>query len=158
MKSLFFFLLISIFSFSHAQSEKDENIKFIRKQVETINTEKNYKVVEKEAENTVLNGYLKNKELKKLIAYADVANGIYSTEYYYYNNKPIFVFIYQKTFEYDEKKGTINTSKINYIYETRIYIKDDKVIEIKYKGGNEDESDYSYEIENAYDFAKQFKL
>lgn len=109
----------------------EQNIQEIRTQFKWINSQKDFTkiVLENEefedqipSEGCGLEGYYKNETLYKIVESDIVSMGAYTNEYYLKNNKLIFVF--RKEVSFDPNKNYKETTT----YEERVYYKNDKVI------------------------------
>lgn len=120
---------LSIFGFG-------QNVDLIKRQVEMINTSKNY-IVKKvpndyfvDVKNEVtdngqeLEGYFKNKELKKIVHSVGLSSTIITTQFYF--DKGNLIFVLKKKYQTIDEKGNLLKPKLT--SESRFYFVNGKVI------------------------------
>ena len=133
---------LSVFGFG-------QNISVIRKQVEVINNSQNY-VVKKisndyfvDVKNEVtdngqeLEGYYKNKELKKIVHSAGLSSTIITTQFYF--DKGNLIFVLRKKFQTMDENGNLRKPKLT--SESRLYFVNGNVINQNEKIDQEEVSD-----------------
>ncbi len=120
---------LSVFGFG-------QNVSVIRKKVEVINNSKNY-VIKKisndyfvDIKNEVtdngqeLEGYYRNKELKKIVHSIGLSNIINTTQFYF--DKHNLIFVLRKKFKTIDENGNLREPKL--ISESRFYFVNGNVI------------------------------
>ena len=113
-----------------------QNVSVIRKKVEVINNSKNY-VIKKisndyfvDIKNEVtdngqeLEGYYRNKELKKIVHSIGLSNIINTTQFYF--DKHNLIFVLRKKFKTIDENGNLREPKL--ISESRFYFVNGNVI------------------------------
>ena len=120
---------LSVFGFG-------QNVSVIRKKVEVINNSKNY-VIKKisndyfvDIKNEVtdngqeLEGYYRNKELKKIVHSIGLSNTMITTQFYF--DKVNLIFVLRKKFKTIDENGNLREPKL--ISESRFYFVNGNVI------------------------------
>lgn len=133
---------LSVFGFG-------QNASVIRKQVEIINNSKNY-VVKKipnayfvDVKNEVtdngqeLEGYYRNKELKKIVHSVGLSNTMITTQFYF--DKGNLIFVLRKKFQTMDENGNLRKPKLT--SESRFYFVNGNVINQNEKIDQEEVSD-----------------
>ena len=133
---------LSVFGFG-------QNASVIRKQVEIINNSKNY-VVKKipnayfvDVKNEVtdngqeLEGYYRNKELKKIVHSVGLSNTMITTQFYF--DKGNLIFVLRKKFQTMDENGNLRKPKLT--SESRLYFVNGNVINQNEKIDQEEVSD-----------------
>lgn len=131
MKKLVTILIVCLSIFGFGQ-----NLDLVKRQVEVINTSKNY-VVKKipntyfvDVKNQVtdngqeLEGYFKNKELKKIVHSVGLSSSIITTQFYF--NKGNLIFVLRKKYQTIDEKGNFSEPKLS--SQSRFYFVNGKVI------------------------------
>jgi len=130
---------------------KAEMIAKIREQFQAINKESNYQKLSLENEEFLpqptdgggeLIGYYKNASLKKIVVRVGISHGKQLFEFYFQNDRLIFVFEKFEQFVYDEKKEAFDYENPETTFEGRYYFNNNKLIEQVTTGHNrfEDET------------------
>ena len=120
---------LSVFGFG-------QNVSVIRKKVEVINNSKNY-VIKKisndyfvDIKNEVtdngqeLEGYYRNKELKKIVHSVGLSNTMITTQFYF--DKVNLIFVLRKKFQTIDENGNLRKPKLT--SESRFYFVNGNVI------------------------------
>lgn len=81
-----------------------------------------------------LTGYYKNNTLLKITDWVGISSGIIKDEYYFDNNKLIFVYETQQRFGFNDSLQTNDYSKLKTVFEGRYYIYNDSLIQKVVKG------------------------
>ncbi|MGM5630026.1 hypothetical protein O2K51_03910 [Apibacter raozihei] len=157
LKKIIIPILIGLVFISATQEQKKrKKISEIKRLVKEINADQEYEIIKKHYKGILLSGYFKNGELKKIVADTHSFIGRYITEYFFFSGKLIFIYNYDKAFEINEKTQEPDSSRISRILETRTYIKNDKILEFKFRG-NSHHDDEDIDISDAYKFARQLR-
>ncbi len=133
--------VIASFQLVYGQT-KEEQILTIRAQYNEINADSAYQVRTVDGEDiaiqscggAMVEGFYKVDELKRADFFIAKSNGVYFTEYYYWNNELFFAFEVEKQFYYDAQKDKWNYDSISKLYEGRYYFANGELIETKHKG------------------------
>jgi len=142
-KHIFFFFLSILFCVVAFAQTKDEQIKFIRKKFEIINSDTTLRKVTLENEEFLMNmtdgggeltGFYKNKEIKKIYEWIGLSNGISIKEFYFDKERLIFVYEKFDSFVFDDKKEEFDLDKIKTIFEGRYYFSNKKLFSESTKG------------------------
>ncbi len=142
-------ILLFIASPLLAQS-KAEIIAKIRKQFQAINKESNYHKIQLENEAFLpqttddggeLIGYYKKGVLKKILVHVGISHGKELFEFYFQNDRLIFVFEKFEQFIYDKKKEAFDYEKTETTFEGRYYFHNNRLIEHITTGHNRFEDD-----------------
>ncbi len=138
-------LILATFSITSYSQDSIKLIKKIRREVQNINTSKNYKIVN--VDNTKLNfpdtdggieivGYLKfdpvenTEKVYKIIEWVGLSYGNIITEYYLQAEKLIFVYQREQRFPYNDSIGVLRIDTTILGNEGRFYFRSEK---LKYK-------------------------
>ncbi|QJB31293.1 hypothetical protein HF329_08245 [Chitinophaga oryzae] len=88
-----------------------------------------------------LTGYYKNKTLVKAVRWIGYSSGVEIVEFYFKDNKLLFVYEQSDLFFYDEKKGMLRTDSLVRNFEGRYYFSGKKMIDYTTLGHNRFEND-----------------
>lgn len=144
MKKFVILLIFCLSGFGFGQ-----NISAIRKQVEVINNSKNYVIkkisndyfvdVKNEVTDNgqVLEGYYRNKELKKIVHSAGLSSTMITTQFYF--DRGNLIFVLRKKFQTIDENGDLLKPKL--ISESRFYFVNGIVIDQNEKIDQEEVSD-----------------
>ncbi|MFT5823848.1 MAG: rhodanese-related sulfurtransferase [Crocinitomix sp.] len=140
-KHILLVVVIAIAQLTYSQT-KEVQIQTIREQFKIINADSAYQVrtifgddIEIPSCNGAdLKGYYQGDQLKRANLFVGKSNGIYFTEYYYWNNVLFFVYEVEETFYYDVENDAFNYDSISNLYEGRYYFAENELIKTKYKG------------------------
>lgn len=137
-------MIISVVSTSIAKGQKKEtSIKDIRQEFQKINTDKNLETTKIDAEEFLenatdgggeLTGFKRNDTVVKIIEWIGISYGNRIREFYFRNQKLIFVYEKFDAFVPDEETGELNKSKTKSVFEGRYYFNNKKLIEQKLTG------------------------
>jgi hypothetical protein len=115
-------------------------IKQIRQATQKINMFKNYqKVVIDDAElflghatdnGATLTALYKGQCLKKIIEWVGGSNLVVNNEYYFENNKLIFVYALKSSYRFNYTNQEFNYKKLDVVFEGRYYFERDKIVDI----------------------------
>ena len=120
----------------------DDKIQIIKKRFTSINTDNAYSIVTLDNEEFLeqmtdgggqLKGYLKGGGFSKIYENIGLSYCIQIREYYFWDNKLIFVFEKEDDFALDSL-GTIDHTKTKAAFEGRYYFDNGKLISTKTKG------------------------
>lgn len=155
------FVIILIFCLSIFGS--GQSMDLIKRQVEVINTSKNY-IVKKipndyfaDVKNEVtdngqeLEGYFKNKELRKIVHSLGLSSTMITTQFYF--NKGNLIFVLRKKYQTIDEEGNLSEPKLS--SESRFYFVNGKVIN---KINNNDYKDVAALKQQSIDFQKDLKV
>lgn len=147
---------LSVFGFG-------QNIDLIKRQVEVINTSKNYEVkkisndyfedVKKEVTDNgqELAGYFKNKELKKIVHSVGLSSTMITTQFYF--DKGNLIFVLRKKHQTIDENGNLSEPKL--ISESRFYFVNGKLIN---KINNDDYKEVAELKQQSITFQKDLKV
>ncbi len=119
MKFIFIYIIASAFVFNAKSQSKQDLIKEIRQEFQKINTDNNLKSRKLDGEEFLdnipdggaeLTGYFRNDSIVKIIEWAGLSYGNRTREFYFKNQKLIFVYEKFDSFISDEKSETIDQS------------------------------------------------
>lgn len=88
-----------------------------------------------------LTGFYKKGELKKIVLWVGLSFGTETKEYYFKDDKLIFIYQQLNSFLYDEKNQRLLYDKTKRSFEGRYYFDNGKLINIIIKGHNKFEDD-----------------
>ncbi len=143
MKLKQIFLLVAAITIQLGYSQtKEEQILTIREQFKEIDTNSTYQLRRLNGEQLALQscngseliGSFEDDELKKAFLGIGKSNGVYYTEYYYWNNKLFFAFEVEKQYYYDAMQDKWHRDSIQVLFEARYYYANGALIEAKLKG------------------------
>ena len=157
------------FSLLIYSQEIDRRINDIEKKCQVIDSVKNYQLVRLENEEFltqmtdgggILKGYLKNDTVWKIEERVGLSFGAINTEYYYWNEKLVFVFQTEENFDQiiDSLVGFtgFDHTRLNSVFEGRYYIDDNSIINSVLKGkrlfGDEFELEMEKKITNSTNY------
>ncbi len=140
-----FFLFFFLNTFSQ---EKESIIEDIRQKFQIINQKDSYKKIVLQntefLENMTdgggeLTGFYSHDTVYKIYERIGLSYGVLTTEYYYWDEKPIFIYFIEESFEQiiDSLDGFIGFDyygKLIKQIETRYYYNNDSLIDVKKKG------------------------
>jgi hypothetical protein len=136
---LAFFFVVSATVFGQTKTEKTNQLFKIKQAYKKINADKSYKTViiddaeEFTGHNTdgggKLTGYFRGDTLAKLIEWVGLSNKIIQNEYYFDNNKLIFVYSTEKRFPYSDSLQGLDYNKPAQVFAGRYYYKNQKLID-----------------------------
>jgi hypothetical protein len=142
---------LPFFSFINVSAQSRDNIiKSIRQEFQTINKDTSYTTVVLENEEFLdqmpdgggmLTGYYKNGEIRKIVKWIGISYGVEIMEYYFKEGQLIFVFEQFKSFVYDEKNNELDLTKTEVSFEGRYYFNKKKLIDYVTTGHNRFEDD-----------------
>lgn len=129
-----------------------KEIEEIRVEFKLINSDSTYKKVELDNEYFInegrvadggcsLTGYSKNGIVKKIVSWVGLSAGNEIIEYYYKNNKLIFVYEEFHSFVYDKVSGEFRHDTTEKTFIGRYYFKNSKLIDYITTGHNRFEDD-----------------
>lgn len=153
MKSLliliFLLLLLTGDSNSFAQ-DKDEITNDIRGKMEDIHLDTALKSVTLQNGEFLQNmtdgggeltGFYKGKKIYRIYRSVGISNGVYTTEFYYWKNRLMYVRDQFNSYVYNDSLGTFDYTKINPTFNGYYYFKDEKLIDHRSIGHNRFEGD-----------------
>ncbi len=153
MKSLLILIFILVLftgdSNSFAQT-KDEITNDIRGKMEDIHLDTAIKSVTLQNEEFLQNmtdrggeltGFYKGKRIYRIYRSVGVSNGVYTTEFYYWKNRLMYVRDQLNSYVYNDSLGTFDYTKINPTFNGYYYFKDEKLIDYRSIGHNRFEGD-----------------
>lgn len=158
MKKFVIVLILCLSIFGSGQ-----NIDLIKRQVEVINTSKNYEVkkisndyfadVKKEVTDNgqELAGYFKNKELKKIVHSVGLSSTSITTQFYF--DKGNLIFVLRKKHQTIDENGNVFEPKL--ISESRFYFVNGTVIN---KINNDDYKEVAELKQQSITFQKDLKV
>ncbi len=152
MRILIFILpsILTLCFFNASGQEKAKHINDIRKEFKSINSDSTLiKVVLNNEEfldhatdgGGQLTGFYKGGQLKKMVSWIGLSNGNEIFEFYFSNNKLIFVYEQFNSFIYDQEKEILRADTTERTFEGRYYFKDEKLIDQVTTGHNRFEDD-----------------
>ena len=74
-------------------------------------------------------GYFKSDSLKKILEWVGLSNKVIQNEYYYNNDKLIFVYSTESRYRFNDSAQSLNYAKLDKIFEGRYYFDKDKLID-----------------------------
>ena len=137
MPGIFVMLMVNI-CFGQSTTEL---ISTIKKEFQAINADSGYKkiVIENEdfLENMTdgggaLTGYYKGKRLRKINQWIGISTGFEITEFYYKDNKLIFIYQEFNSFIYIDSLQELDHSQATITSEKRFYFNNDKLIQFSW--------------------------
>jgi hypothetical protein len=144
--SIFLPFLLFAFNLATSGQSNSAQVKSIKREFETINSDTTLKKVVLENEEFLgenigdgggkLVGFFKNHTVKKIYQWLGLSNGIEIKEYYFKDGKLIFIYEVFKSFEYDQIRNQMDYKKISTTFEGRYYFKNSKLIYEIVKGRN----------------------
>jgi len=143
MKFIFLTLIASILFPTAKSQSKQDLIKNIRLEFRKINGDKNLKMNELEAEEFLennpdggaeLKGYIRKDSIVKITEWIGLSYGNHTREFYFKNQRLIFVYEKFDSFLIDDKSQSLDHSKTKKAFEGRYYFNNDKLIEEKLSG------------------------
>ena len=143
MKFIFPFLIIMVSFLTCNCQSKQELIKAIREEFQKINSDKKLKLQVLDGEEFLdnvpdagaeLKGYSRNDSIIKIVEWGGLSYGNRTREFYFKNQKLIFVYETFDAFVFDEKSEEMDHSKTKKVFEGRYYFNNDKMIEEKLSG------------------------
>ena len=152
MRILTFILtsILTLFFFYAPGQEKSKFLNDIRKEFKSINNDSSLiKVVLNNEEfldhatdgGGQLTGFYQGGQLRKIVRWTGLSNGNEITEFYFSNNKLIFVYEQFNAFIYDQEKEILRSDTTERTFEGRYYFKDKKLIDQITTGHNRFEDD-----------------
>jgi hypothetical protein len=120
----------------------NEKIRLIKSRFTSINQTSDYQVVSLSHEDFLenmtdgggqLQGYFRKDEIQKIFESVGLSYCMQTKEYYFWDNKLIFVYEKEVSFKMDSL-GTLDHSKVGPVFEGRYYFSDDKLISTQTKG------------------------
>ena len=136
MKKIIFIIYMFLFSINiFAKTGVEKQVEKIREEFTKINSEQNYKVETVDGPGSEMSTeyYRKNRELKKVVVYADATLENYAIQYYFKDDEVFF--IYESKNEYKMKDdGTFDKKSLKKT-EKRYYFDDDGTL-IRYIENN----------------------
>lgn len=142
-KHIFLLSLSVFFIISSFAQTKTEQIKLIRENFEAINKDTTLRKVTLENEEFLenmtdgggeLQGFYKEKQIKKIYEWVGFSNGINIKEFYFNDDQLIFAYEKFDSFKYDDKKNEFDFSKTKTIFEGRYYFRNKKLFSFSLKG------------------------
>ncbi|HAF30776.1 MAG TPA: hypothetical protein DCG75_17170 [Bacteroidales bacterium] len=140
-------ILIFLFYFNSFSQDTESAIKDIREKFKTINQINSYQEIVLNNEEFLehmtdggghLTGFCRNDTVYKIYTKIGLSFGVHTIEYYYWNEKPIFIYFIEDTYEQkiDSVHGFLgfNIDKFEKRFEARYYLQNDSLLEIKKKG------------------------
>jgi hypothetical protein len=130
--------------------DKAKLINDSRKEFKVINSDTTLKKVILENEEFLghmtdgggqLTGFYKAGQLKKIVSWVGLSNGNEVFEFYFKDNKLVFVYEQFNSFVYDQKKQAFRLDTTERTFEGRYYFADNKLIEQITTGHNRFEDD-----------------
>ena len=137
--SLTFFALFTLTT-TYGQGKEDKSYALfkIKKVCQQINHYKNYKTVTiDDAEEFLghgtdnggsLTGYYKGDSLKKVIEWVGLSNKVIQNEYYFDNDKLIFVFSTESKYRFNDRTQSFDYTKLDNVFKGRYYFDNGKLI------------------------------
>jgi hypothetical protein len=124
----------------------------IRREFKLINSDSTYKKVELDNDYFIergritdggcsLTGYVKSGSIRKIISWVGLSSGNEIIEFYYKNNKLIFVYEEFHSFVYDKSSGEFRQDTTEKTFIGRYYFKEDKLNDYITTGHNRFEDD-----------------
>ena len=138
--SLTFFTLFT-FTMAYGQGKEDKKYALfkIKKVYQKTNDYKNYKtVIINDVEEFLghgtdnggsLTGYYKGDSLKKVIEWVGLSNKVIQNEYYFDNDKLIFVYSTESRYKFNDSTQSFDYSKLENVFKGRYYFDHDKLID-----------------------------
>jgi hypothetical protein len=137
--SLIFLTLLTL-STSYGQGNKEKNntlfkIKTVYKQITAY--KKYNTVIIDNSEDFLghitdnggnLTGYFKKDSLKKIVEWVGLSNKVIQNEYYFNNNKLVFVYSTESRYQFNDRTQSFDYSKLSTIFKRRYYFDKDKLI------------------------------
>ena len=168
--------LISLISFTvlalstiHGQND-DNTVLKIRKVYQKINSYKNYKIVtidnsedflgEATDNGGTLKGYYKDDTLQKIVEWIGLSNRVIENEYYFDNNKLVFVYATESNYHVNDSTQSLDYTKLDKSFEGRYYFDNEKLIDavLSDKGRNKTkQSDADRFLASTRDYKKILK-
>lgn len=150
MRLLYFIVLQMLLFTNMCFGQTEAKVLEVRSKVQEINTYSNYKIknldnnyfVEIKDEVTDggqdLKGFYKGEQLKKIVYVLGLSYGFMTTAFYFSEEKLIFVYQKQDTYEYlynnDSGKDANDYTKVRTNFEGRFYFEEDKIFKSLIKG------------------------
>ncbi|MES2277465.1 MAG: hypothetical protein V4592_15685 [Bacteroidota bacterium] len=142
------FLFILILSFTAFSQINTDRIAHIRSVFQNINTDKTFKkvVLDNDKLSKIdpdyhytdggqeLTGYFKSNQLTKVTYSVGLSFGIKTFDFYFEEQKVIFIYECQQSFVPNEKTNALDYTKLKTTFEGRYYIDQNKVIHKVEKG------------------------
>ena len=137
--SLTFFALFTLTT-TYGQGKEDKifTVFKIKKVYEKTNDYKNYRTVTiNDAEEFLghgtdnggsLTGYYKGDSLKKVIEWVGLSNMVIQSEYYFDNDKLIFVYSTESRYRFNDSTQSFDYSKLDNVFKGRYYFNNGKLI------------------------------
>lgn len=129
--------ILTLFFFYAPGQEKSKIINDIRKEFTTINSDSTLTEVVLNNEEFLdhatdgggqLTGFYKGGQLRKIVRWTGLSNGNEIIEFYFINNKLIFVYEQFNAFIYDQKKEILHQDTTERTFEGRYYFSKEKLI------------------------------
>ena len=144
MSKRILFLLVASFSVAvtFAQS-KEENIKSIRAEFQAINNDSTLKTVRLDNEEFMeqvpdngasLTGFYKDGKIRKVVEWFGISWGVSITEFYFKEDRLIFVYRLYKSYGQDTIKMSLDYSRFDVVAEARYYFDNKHLISSITKG------------------------
>ena len=142
MKFIFLNIIATVLVLNAKSQSKQNLISGIRNEFQKINSNKTLKVHTLDAEEFLennpdggaeLKGYFGKDSIVKIVEWIGLSYGNHTREFYFKNQKLIFV--YEKFDSFiDEKSESLDNSKPKKVFEGRYYFNNDKMIDEKLSG------------------------
>jgi hypothetical protein len=138
---------------------KENKIKDIRNKFQTINSDTGYStktlINEQFLENmpdggSELTGYFKNGQIKKIFEQIGISYCIRTFEYYFWDERLIFVYEKEEDFPFDEATGSLDFTKTELSFEGRYYFDSGKLFETKVTGQKRIAYDKEMDLEKEF--------
>jgi hypothetical protein len=137
--SLTFFALLALTTYGQGKEDKSYALFKIKKLYQQINDYKNYKtetIDDAEAflghgtdNGASLTGYYKGDSLKKIIEWVGLSNKVIQNEYYFDQEKLIFVYATESRYKFNDSTKSPDHSKLDNVFKGRYYFNHDKLID-----------------------------
>ncbi len=135
----FFTLLTVTTTYGQRTQDKSYTLAHIKNLYRQINGNKNYKtkIIEDAKEflrhstdnGGSLTGYYKGDSLKKVIEWVGLSNKVIQNEYYFDNDKLIFVFSTESRYRFNDTTQGFDYTKLDNIFKGRYYFDNGKLID-----------------------------
>ena len=125
--------------FGQGKEDKSYSLFKIKKLYQQINGYKNYKTVTLDDAETflgygtdnggTLTGYYKEDSLKKVIEWVGLSNKVIQNEYYFDNDKLIFVYSSESRYRFNDSTQSFDYTKLDNVFKGRYYFDNGKLID-----------------------------